>query len=189
MSFTRKFYLADTHFGHNGIIRYCQSTRPFSTTEIMDAAIISAINNRVESDDILYVLGDFAVAGDAEYAQHVFHAIRGRKVLVLGNHDLDKKGRVLRCLRDLPWDIPPTHALTTSDEGCLVHLSHYAHRVWPGSHRGSYHLYGHSHGKLPGVGRSMDVGLDAPGMGFAPRTFAEIKGVIDAAESRNEEAP
>lgn len=39
-------------------------------------------------------------------------------------------------------------------------LSHYSHRVWNGSHRGVIHLYGHSHGSLPGLGKSMDVGVD-----------------------------
>ncbi len=39
-------------------------------------------------------------------------------------------------------------------------LSHYAHRVWNGSHRGIIHLYGHSHGSLEPYGRSLDVGVD-----------------------------
>lgn len=39
-------------------------------------------------------------------------------------------------------------------------LSHYAMRVWNKSHHQSIHLYGHSHGTLPGFGRSMDVGVD-----------------------------
>jgi calcineurin-like phosphoesterase family protein len=39
-------------------------------------------------------------------------------------------------------------------------LSHYAHRVWNGSHKGVIHLYGHSHGSIPDYGKSMDVGVD-----------------------------
>lgn len=43
-----------------------------------------------------------------------------------------------------------------------IWLSHYAHRVWPQSHYGSFHLYGHSHGNLPDDERSLsfDVGID-----------------------------
>jgi calcineurin-like phosphoesterase family protein len=33
-------------------------------------------------------------------------------------------------------------------------------RSWPGSFHGSVLLYGHSHGRLPRYGRSMDVGVD-----------------------------
>jgi calcineurin-like phosphoesterase family protein len=41
-------------------------------------------------------------------------------------------------------------------------MSHYAHRVWPHHHKGSIHLYGHSHSNLDDDwGKSMDVGVDA----------------------------
>ena len=42
-----------------------------------------------------------------------------------------------------------------------VHMSHYSHQVWPKSHRGTIHLFGHSHGSIDGIGKSMDVGVDA----------------------------
>ena len=34
-------------------------------------------------------------------------------------------------------------------------------KVWDKSHFGSYHLFGHSHGKLVGEPNSMDIGVDA----------------------------
>ena len=58
--------------------------------------------------------------------------------------------------------------------GSRVWLSHYAHRSWPAQHYGAYHFYGHSHGALPHVGRSRDVGIDVLDMGFGPRTFEEL---------------
>lgn len=39
-----------------------------------------------------------------------------------------------------------------------VWVSHYAHRVWPGMHRGHVHLYRHSHGALEAIPGSLDVG-------------------------------
>ncbi|UWU06580.1 metallophosphoesterase [Sinorhizobium medicae] len=180
MTFTRKLYTADLHLGHHGILRHCSATRPFDTVEQMDAAIVERINERVEASDILYVIGDFAVSGDAEYVRHLFNSIHARKILVLGNHDLDSKGRISRTIRDLPWDIPPTHALETTDEGCRIYMNHYACRTWPAAHHGSYHLFGHSHGNLPPLGRSRDVGIDCPDLAFAPVTFAEIKESLDA---------
>ena len=46
--------------------------------------------------------------------------------------------------------------------GQAIWLSHYAHRVWPKAHYGAWHLYGHSHGKLPETDNlSMDIGVDA----------------------------
>lgn len=175
MSFTRKFYSADLHLGHHGILRHCPATRPFDTVEAMDAAIVANINERVGASDILYIVGDFAISSDAEYVRHLFHSIRGRKILVLGNHDLDRKGRVRKVLADLAWDQPPTAALETHDEGCRIYLHHYGCRTWPAAHHGSYHLFGHSHGNLPPLGRSRDVGIDCPDMSFAPATFTEIQ--------------
>ncbi len=179
MSFVRKFYTADLHLGHHGILKHCPATRPYDTVEEMDAAIVERINERVDPSDILYIVGDFAVSGDKEYVRHLFHSINCRKVLVLGNHDLSNKGRVNRNIRDLPWDIQPTHALETTDEGCRIYLSHYACRTWPAAHHGSYHLFGHSHGNLPPLGRSRDVGIDCTDTHFAPMTFREIQETLD----------
>lgn len=179
MSFVRKFYTADLHFGHSNIRDYCPESRNFALTEEMDIAIMCALNERVGRDDILYILGDFAVCRDPEYVRHCFSMLNGRKRLVLGNHDLDKKGRVRKEIAALRWDIPPTHALETHDEGCRVYLHHYACRTWPAAHHGSYHLFGHSHGSLPPMGRSRDVGIDVIDTNFAPMTFKEIQETLN----------
>lgn len=179
MSFTAKYYTADLHLGHHGILRHCSATRLFDTVEAMDAAIVERINERASATDLLYVLGDFAVARDHEYVKHVFHEIKARKVLVLGNHDLDRKGRIRKDLVSLPWDRPPAHALETTDGGCRIYLHHYACRVWPAAHHGAYHLYGDSHGSMPPVGRSRDVGIDCSDLNFAPATFAELRETLD----------
>lgn len=179
MSFTRKFYTSDLHLGHHGILKHCAPTRPFASVEAMDAAIVSRINDRVGKSDILYVVGDFAISSDGEYVRHLFNQIHAPKILVLGNHDLDNKGRLSKTIRDLPWEQPPTHAVETTDEGCHVYLHHYGCRVWPRHRRGSYHLFGHSHGDLPPLGRSRDIGIDCPDTAFAPMTFREIQETLD----------
>ena len=43
------YYTADTHFGHNNIIRLCN--RPFSTIEEMDNTLIKNWNERVSNND------------------------------------------------------------------------------------------------------------------------------------------
>ena len=176
MPYVQKWYMADPHFGHAAILRSQPATRPFSTVECMDAAIIERVNERVAPGDLLYILGDFAFSRDDAYLEHVFHSLRGRKVLVLGNHDVDNCGAVKKGIAALPWDVPPTAAMETKDgpNGSRVWLSHYAHRAWPAQHYGSYHFFGHSHGALQHFGRSRDVGIDVLDMGFGPRTFEEL---------------
>ncbi len=178
MGFTTKWYMADPHFGHDKIREHVAARAGFSSVEDMDMTIIGRVNERLRDDDLLFVLGDFALSSDPEYLAHCFHAMRGRKILLIGNHDTDKKGRLLPALEALSWDVPPVHAMETKDGGKRLWLSHYAHRVWPASRYGGYHFYGHSHGSLEGVGRSRDVGIDLPDMDFGPRRFEElIKGM------------
>nr|NTA46455.1 hypothetical protein [Agrobacterium tumefaciens] len=166
--------MADPHFGHAAALEWGLPSRAFGSTEDMDKAIIDRVNERVGAADLLFILGDFAVSNDAEHVAHCFHALRGRKVLVTGNHDLDNKGRLKPALAGLPWDIPPSPAHETKDGGQRLYLAHYGHRVWPASHYGAWHFYGHSHGKLEPFGRSRDVGIDMADMGFGPRTFAAL---------------
>lgn len=68
-------------------------------------------------------------------------------------------------------------------QGQKVVLSHYGSRVWNKSHRGSWLLYGHSHGSLPPLGKSVDVGVDSPWVTgkpeYRPFNYEEIKVFMD----------
>lgn len=179
MSFVRKFYVADTHFGHSRIIESCG--RPFSSTGEMDEYMIREWNSVVGYNDIVYHLGDFAMGlQDEDRIQGIFNRLNGRKALILGNHDYKKPNAIHPTLARFDWFLTPTPSLETNDGGLRVYLSHYAHRTWPGSHKGSVHFYGHSHGKCPPLGRSRDVGVDVKDVAFRPRTFTELtKGMTD----------
>lgn len=172
MSYVQKHYIADTHFGHEAIIGLCG--RPFNSIREMDDFMVDSWNSVVRDTDIVYHLGDFSFGG-AAHAKAIFRRLNGRKILVLGNHDVDRDGNALSYLADLDWEQAPTHALTTTDGGERLYLSHYAHRVWPASNRGSVHFYGHSHGCLDAVGMSRDVGVDLADVAFTPRTFHHLR--------------
>lgn len=174
MTFVKKFYVSDTHIGHERMLS--MQPRPFSTIEEHDGYIVEAWNSVVGDGDIVYHLGDFAfnLSRDADRIRELFARLKGRKYLVVGNHDVDKRGQLHPTLAALDWAARPEHALRTTDGGHDLWLSHYAARSWPSQHYGAYHFYGHSHGKLPGVGRSRDVGVDMPDVYFQPRTFAEL---------------
>jgi len=173
--FVRKFYISDTHFGHALMLSPTACSRPFKSTDEMDEAMIHRWNAVVSDSDIVYHLGDFSMGLNNEArVRSVSSRLRGRKHLILGNHDFKKPGVVHPTLASLEWAAPPTDVIETKDEGHRVFLSHYAHRTWPGSSKGSYHFYGHCHGELPAMGRSRDVGVDCPDVGFTPRTFSEL---------------
>ncbi|MCJ2016491.1 metallophosphoesterase [Methylobacterium sp. E-065] len=153
------WFVSDTHFSHRNILSdRMHRPRPFASIEEHDERLISRWNDRVRDDDIVWHCGDFAYGGGHTHAREIFDRLRGRKNLVIGNHE----AQGIR----LPWASPPVMACTVhvQDPGMPkarpVYLAHCAHRVWPGMHQGAIHLYGHSHGSLPGTARSLDVGVD-----------------------------
>ena len=79
---------SDSHFGHFNIIKYCN--RPWSTTKLMDEAIIRNWNSVVSDDDIVLFLGDFCFAKSSqarETTEWLTYALKGHKIIVKGNHD------------------------------------------------------------------------------------------------------
>ena len=105
MSYVQKYYIADTHFGNEAIIGLCN--RPFNSVQEMDDFIVDRWNSVVRPIDLVYHLGDFSFGG-AAHAKSIFKHLNGRKVLVLGNHDVDREGNTLDYLSNLAWDQPPT---------------------------------------------------------------------------------
>ncbi|MER8573347.1 metallophosphoesterase family protein [Mesorhizobium sp. M1409] len=152
------FLTADTHFGHPSIILNC--SRPYASVDEMDAALIDSWNRTVHPRDTVWHLGDFAVGHDEARVAKIFHALNGQKKLILGNHDVDRNGNVLKSLSRLPW-ASVAHAAEVNHDGQRIALSHYAGFTWSAEHHGAYQAYGHSHGKLLGMPGSVDVGVDA----------------------------
>lgn len=183
------WFTADLHLGHANIIKYCQ--RPFLTSEELEAVradprgelrlsaetvrrhddeLIDTINTRVAENDLLWVLGDFCRGGLTE-ALDYRGRVRCRNVyLVWGNHD--------------HHSIRPAfgHAIEQGMievEGQEIWLNHYPMRSWNKSFHGSWHVYGHVHGRLavedaanPGT-LVKDVGVDA--CGYRPWSFGELR--------------
>lgn len=145
-------------------------SRPFATIEEHDEALVERWNAAVRPEDTVWHLGDFCYRCPEARARQIFSRLNGRRFLVRGNHD--KVGS------RLPWDGPVVdvaHVVDRNFDGSPqgLFLSHYAHRVWARMHRGDIHLYGHSHGRLPGTAASTDVGVDC--FDFRPVTLAEIR--------------
>ena len=81
---TKYFVIADTHFSHDNIIKYCN--RPFKDIDHMNSALIKKWNTAVSKRDYVFVLGDFSL-GNAELTKVIVSQLNGYKILVKGNHD------------------------------------------------------------------------------------------------------
>lgn len=80
----KTFVIADTHFGHSNIIKYCD--RPFVTVEEMDRKLIQKWNSVVSKNDVVYHLGDFAVS-NVDRISSYRNKLNGKIFLIQGNHD------------------------------------------------------------------------------------------------------
>jgi len=159
------FFTSDTHYGHNNILKYVPE-RAFDNTEDMDEALIDAHNVVVAPKDTVYHLGDFAFASKKRIKE-ILTRLNGYIYLLRGNHDRAFKGPFAAELLESGLLVNIIHANYEVRIGnARVVLDHYAHRVWNNSHHGAIHLYGHSHGSLPGLGKSVDVGVDSKEMGW-----------------------
>ena len=162
------YFTADEHYGHANIIRFCR--RPFASVEEMDAELIRRHNEVVTDGDVVIHAGDFAYRNRRSALAYAAD-LRGTHIFLRGSHDhwLDANARDI-------WE--------QTIEGQHVVVCHYAMRVWPRSHHGSWQLYGHSHGTLAPIGKQCDIGVDSHE--FFPVSFDRVRELMCA---RPENAP
>lgn len=161
------WFTADHHFGHANIIKHCN--RPFKDVHEMNTIMANKWNEKIGPKDLVYHLGDFAMGDHHPYMKRLHGAI---KILIKGNHDHSKY------LKYAHWD-QTYDLLNLTIEDIPLTLCHYGMRVWHKSHHGAIHLYGHSHGTLPGTAKSMDVGVDCHD--FYPISWEEVKNKLGVA--------
>ncbi len=167
------FFTADTHFHHANIIKYCN--RPFKSVEEMDDTLINNWNDKIKSGDTVYHLGDFSFTEARPY----FHRLNGNIHFIRGNHDKQAEGFYRDAIaKDQVTFVSFKDVNTVVYNGQEIFMSHYAHRVWNKSHRGVWHLYGHSHGTLPDDPNalSFDCGVDCHN--YTPLSFDDVKRIM-----------
>lgn len=193
------FYISDLHFccrsqTNEGAVNY--DGRPYDTVEEMNSDLLRRWNARVTNADTVYILGDLAFRGKPDTWLALVAQLKGRKVLVKGNHD---------DLTDLRYqqlftEICDYRALTDCFGGRAYKLvlCHYPILMWNGQHKGAILLYGHTHNSaeetffqkcLAKMNASEELSLRRHGgqeiraynvgcmmqyMGYAPRTLKEI---------------
>ena len=164
---TNTYFTADWHLFHANIIKYCK--RPFEDSSKMNRTILDNMNSRITENDWLYFLGDMALVYDEKHLIYWLDGLRCRNIcFIKGNHDktASKISNRFFWYKDIA-------EIRVQDQPIV--LCHYSMNTWNRSHRGSWHLYGHSHGTLPDNpnSMSMDVGVDTNN--FFPYSFDDIK--------------
>lgn len=165
------YFTADPHFGHKNILKLCN--RPFQTIEEMNETIISNWNRRVTGGDTVYILGDLFFRCEAP--QLILMRLRGKKRLIIGNHDSSWMDKVdcNKCFASVD------DFLQISDGRHSMTLCHYPLLSWKHQTR-SYMIYGHIHSNtdmdfwpcIKARDNLLNAGVDVNG--FTPVTFDEL---------------
>ncbi len=173
---SKLFFTSDHHFGHANIINLCN--RPFKDVNEMNTVLIQRWNDKINPEDEVYHLGDFGMTKDTEHIANILDQLNGTIYLITGNHE----GAALSNRKKFRW-IKDYYELKVKDTDCKngvqrIILFHYAMRVWRGDYRGTWQLYGHSHGNLPDKEDllAFDIGVDCHD--FYPLSYDEVKAIM-----------
>ena len=166
------FFTSDTHFDDEFAIQYF--SRPFQSVAEMNAVIVERWNTVVTNEDLVYHLGDFTPKDLSHFIKWT-NQLNGNIKILPGNIDrhwlkdfmVSEKVQVLAPLVSLEFS-----ELGTAERSQVIVLCHYSMQVWELSNHGSWHLFGHTHGKLKGIGKSFDVGVDCTD--FMPLSLDQV---------------
>ena len=123
------WFIADFHFGHNNVIKYCD--RPFKTTTEMNTTMIKNFNNVVGKNDVVYILGDISWL-NTQSTKQIIKSLNGFKFLVKGNHD--RKGN--QYYRNMGFVEVYDHPIILDDKIALSHNPLYTNYL---------NIHGHTH--------------------------------------------
>lgn len=163
----RNFAISDHHFYHGKIIEYCE--RPFGNVGEMNAYMIECWNNVVTPEDTVYHLGDFAFTyDDPEQQRRILERLHGRKILIVGNHDLPLK----KC-KEVGWHHATRQFQYTTASGRVALMQH---RPWlddtlpPGI---EVVLHGHIHNR-PAKRGHININVSVEALDYTPVLIDEL---------------
>lgn len=112
-------------------------------------------NKYVEKKDEVYIIGDISL-GKRKDAEKFIARMNGNKHLIMGNHDKN-----IHNLGNFS-EITQIKDFTFSRGGLNIHiiLCHFPMASWNRKIHGSWHLYGHVHGRFQAPGLAWDCGID-----------------------------
>jgi calcineurin-like phosphoesterase family protein len=132
------YFTSDQHFCHYNIIKY--ANRPFSSVREMNDTMASRWNSVVNEDDTVYMLGDWAMAGQYPGVfESYLRMLKGNIVTILGNHDGSK---TKNALKRMGKEIVTAKRFTITIDGYSIIMTH---KPIPAQNLSKIYLHGHIH--------------------------------------------
>lgn len=134
---SKTWLYSDPHFYHKNIVTFTNydgsKVRPWDDANEMTEDLIKWYNELVEDSDRVYILGD--VAFSATNMRNAVSRLKGRKVLVKGNHDPDKHREMYMELFD------DVRAMVVRKGFIMTHIPIHPHSL----SRWKLNIHGHLH--------------------------------------------
>lgn len=141
------FYTSDLHFGQASLLATGKwKERPFRTLDEMHSEQIKRWNKKVTNADDVYIIGDVGSRGYANMHPELLVQLKGRKHLILGNHDDVSDLRVRQQFVEIAYYKEITD--TNKGQNRKIVMSHCPIMMWAGQHKGTILLYGHLHNTI-----------------------------------------
>ena len=162
------FLISDTHFGHGNILTFLRDDgsklRHFSSVEEMDETLVDNWNNTVGKNDKVYHLGDVVI--NKKYL-HILDRLNGDKVLIKGNHDIEKLCKFANYFRDV-------RAYHVLDKMLLSHIPIHEESL----SRWKANIHGHLHHRVVMKNGKPDkryFNVSVECINYTPIAFEEIR--------------
>lgn len=166
---------SDQHFWHKNIIGF--SDRPYADVEHMNHELLKNYKMCVGDDDICIWVGDVTFGSTAE-TNHFLEAFPGYKILIVGNHDMEKKK-----VRKLNFDEIHLTLTIQAEEDLFLAFTHYPlegyklpHEFFTNMGIDVWNLHGHTHTREIYDPRLFNCSVEA--INYCPSRLGEIVQVM-----------
>ena len=161
----KTYFTSDTHFWHKNILKF--ENRPYDSIEKMTNDMIDKWNSQVNNEDIVYHLGDLCL-GNYEQTVDVLKRLKGKIILIKGNHDFSKHYKKINEL-GLLHEYHEV-GITLNYNKQQMWLTHYPLEI--GLRPRKWSIHGHIHGNESTWDNQINVGVDSPH--FKHKPFGEL---------------
>ena len=163
---TIDYVCADPHFSHPRLFKFSWRANIFRDPDEYDEFMVNSWNKVVKKGQTVVIIGDYAYKDHAKW----LNRLNGKKILVYGNHDSMGQDKL-----NLFTGVYPMYMKNI--KGQEVFFFHYPCKAWPNANKGSWNLYGHTHGREREYPRNtqFDCGVDVWGYIPIPWEVVEMK--------------